>query len=398
MRGSRARRAPERRRGAWPRSPGCRHSRARAPSDDRTPIFTTRPRRWRPETSSRSCPSPRMRRRPAACGGPRRARRPRRRLRDPRADRAGRPPCHPVRAGREGRRPRRLLRHLRAPGRRSTLPPPPPTGRSAHGSPTSPWRPGRSTPGRPDGSRPHFPPARVARGVPHGIVPRHDHYPVLGPPHRSVSRVGNVPMPEDTRVGVRGGEPTQAGTFEGTWIYANRDAHYAMWIRTKDGKPQVRLQYQSLANPESFETDWDGPRELLHGGEAGVVLAPARRGRCPGARRPLGLGALRRRAPRAARRRASRCSARGYGRTLSMNFKDYQRIITAGPNGNVLRAPMTWTWVKVSKRELLWDETALVGLKALAGIVLPRARPPGPRPSRSPYAWSSSAASRPTPP
>jgi hypothetical protein len=46
----------------------------------------------------------------------------------------------------------------------------------------------------------------------------------------------------------------------------------------------------------------------------------------------------------------------GYGRTLQMDFKDYQRTISSGPKGNLLKAPMTWTWIKVSKRELLWDE------------------------------------------
>jgi hypothetical protein len=53
-------------------------------------------------------------------------------------------------------------------------------------------------------------------------------------------------------------DPTNAGTFDGTWIYVNRDSRFAMWIRTKQGKRQLRLQYQSLASPEAFETDWDG--------------------------------------------------------------------------------------------------------------------------------------------
>src|SRR5262249_42392592 len=53
-------------------------------------------------------------------------------------------------------------------------------------------------------------------------------------------------------------DPTTSGSFDGTWMYVNRDSRYAMWIRTRNGKPQVKLQYQSLANPEAFETDWDG--------------------------------------------------------------------------------------------------------------------------------------------
>jgi hypothetical protein len=164
-----------------------------------------------------------------------------------------------------------------------------------------------------------------------------------------------VPEPPGQRVGVRGGEPTKAGTFDGTWMYTNRDAHYALWIRTKDGKPQVRLQYQSLANPEAFETDWAGRASYYMAGKPAsfsLLLDSADTDALSGRWEwELSTGS-------SARHESAgvRIQRTGYGRTLAMDFKDYQRTITSGPRGNVLKGPMTWTWVKVSKRELLWDE------------------------------------------
>jgi hypothetical protein len=170
-----------------------------------------------------------------------------------------------------------------------------------------------------------------------------------------VALASAIPEPQGQRTGVRAGEATQAGTFEGTWIYANRDAHYALWIRTKDGKPQVRLQYQSLAGPEAFETDWAGKASYYMAGKPasfslalGSADADVIAGKWDW---ELATGS-------SARHETADVTIQrtGYGRTLAMDFKGYERTFTSGPHGNVLKGPMTWTWVKVSKRELLWDE------------------------------------------
>lgn len=161
--------------------------------------------------------------------------------------------------------------------------------------------------------------------------------------------------PVEPNVGVRGGLPTKSGEFTGTWIYVNRDAHYALWIRTKDGKPQVKLQYQSLASPESFETDWAGRASYYMAGSPAtfsLTLDDA------GADAITGRWAWELSSEQTTRiENASVTLERtGYGRTLAMNFKDYRRTTTSGSQGRVLKAPVTWTWIKVSKRELLWDE------------------------------------------
>ncbi len=53
------------------------------------------------------------------------------------------------------------------------------------------------------------------------------------------------------------------GSWDGTWWYVNRDGKIALWIRTADGKPQVKLRYMSLNGPEGFETDWVGASDYI---------------------------------------------------------------------------------------------------------------------------------------
>src|SRR4029077_7136408 len=68
------------------------------------------------------------------------------------------------------------------------------------------------------------------------------------------------------KIVVQVADPTSAGTFDGTWMYVNRDVQFGMWIRTKNGVPQIKIQHQSLAGPEAFETDWEGKASYYLGG------------------------------------------------------------------------------------------------------------------------------------
>ena len=54
-----------------------------------------------------------------------------------------------------------------------------------------------------------------------------------------------------------------AGSWDGTWWYVSRDGKIALWIRTADGKPQIKLRYLSLNAPEGFETDWVGASDYI---------------------------------------------------------------------------------------------------------------------------------------
>jgi hypothetical protein len=150
-------------------------------------------------------------------------------------------------------------------------------------------------------------------------------------------------------------DETNAGSFEGTWMYINRDVHFAMWMRTKDGTPQVKIQYQSLANPEAFATDWEGKTLYYMAGSPvtfELKLASSTTDRIAGKWLwDLNIGASSR------RESADVVIYRtGYGRTLMMDFQNYEKTITSGGKNKVMRAPVVWNWTKISNRELLWEE------------------------------------------
>ena len=148
---------------------------------------------------------------------------------------------------------------------------------------------------------------------------------------------------------------TTAGTFEGTWMYVNRDARFVLWSRMKDGVPQVKLQYQSLANPEAFETDWDA-KALYYLGDKPVTFSLAldlrTKDRLEGKWSWVldgGLGQRKETADIVIFRT-------GYGRTLQMDFQNFERLVIGGGKNRIMRMPVMWTWTKIGKRELLWDE------------------------------------------
>lgn len=148
---------------------------------------------------------------------------------------------------------------------------------------------------------------------------------------------------------------TTAGSFDGTWMYVNRDTHFALWARTRDGVPQVKLQYQSLANPEAFESDWDG--KALYYMAGSPVTFELKLGEST-VDRIVGTWSWDVTIRAATRRETADIVAyrTGYGRTLQMDFQNYEKTITNGGRNRILKSPMVWTWIKISNRELLWDE------------------------------------------
>ena len=150
-------------------------------------------------------------------------------------------------------------------------------------------------------------------------------------------------------------EPTSAGSFDGTWMYVNRDAHFALWARTKNGVPQVKLQYQSLANPEAFETDWDGKAVYYLAGSP--VTFELKLGES-NADRIVGTWSWVLKIGESGRRETADIVIHRtwYGRTLLMDFKNYEKTITRDGQDKTIKLPVAWSFVKISKRELLWDE------------------------------------------
>ena len=150
-------------------------------------------------------------------------------------------------------------------------------------------------------------------------------------------------------------DPTSAGSFDGTWLYVNRDSRFALWVRTKNGVPQVKLQFQSLASPEAFESDWDGKAIYYMAGNPvtfELKLGESNVDRIVGKWSwVLTVGnSLRRETADIVIYRTV------YGRTLLMDFENYEKTITSGGKNKIMKAPVIWNWVKISNRDILWDE------------------------------------------
>ncbi|MCP3982271.1 MAG: hypothetical protein GY716_23455 [bacterium] len=52
-------------------------------------------------------------------------------------------------------------------------------------------------------------------------------------------------------------ERDDSGTWNGTWVYVNRDGRWVFWIREKGKRPEIKLRYLGRSNLEGFETDWN---------------------------------------------------------------------------------------------------------------------------------------------
>lgn len=165
----------------------------------------------------------------------------------------------------------------------------------------------------------------------------------------------NLPGVGPERQAVQMDDPTSAGSFDGTWMYVNRDVHFVLWIRTKNGVPQVKVQFQSLASPEAFESDWDGKAAYYMAGNPvtfELKLGESTVDRIVGKWLwVLTVGdSMRRESAEIVMYRTV------YGRTLLMDFVNYEKTITSNGKNKIMQAPVVWNWTKVSNRELLWDE------------------------------------------
>ena len=149
---------------------------------------------------------------------------------------------------------------------------------------------------------------------------------------------------------------TDQGSWDGTWVYANRDAKYALWLRTGPyGRPEARLKYQSISSPETFETGWDGKADyalsgkpvtfalLFQSADANVLAGTWNWDAEFGSAARLETGTF----------EAFRA---GDGRALILRFKSYERAVRKRDTVRKNEALPIWTFRKVSKRLALWDE------------------------------------------
>jgi hypothetical protein len=150
-------------------------------------------------------------------------------------------------------------------------------------------------------------------------------------------------------------ERTDAGVWDGTWSFVSRDNRMVLWLRTQNGKPELKLQYQSLANAEAFETDWTGRSSYYLAGEPATfecVLTQRDANTLQGnwnwklefedsGRVEVGTFTIYR---------------AGDGRQLVMRFDKLERQLRRRDEVKRYQMNTSWTFTKASKRILLWDE------------------------------------------
>ncbi len=157
------------------------------------------------------------------------------------------------------------------------------------------------------------------------------------------------------RVEVDRSTPTPNGTWDGTWYLVNRDDRYALFIRTVDGKPQVKLQYQSISHPEAFETDWSGKSTYyLAGHPATFEIKLTRRT----ADEMQGTWNWQVDFSDSGRGEVGKFTMYriGSGRNLMMRFSEFERQIRRNQALKRFPATPSYTFMKASKRVVLWDE------------------------------------------
>lgn len=150
--------------------------------------------------------------------------------------------------------------------------------------------------------------------------------------------------------------PTERGDWYGTWLYVNRDIHFALWIDEKEGQPIFKLRYLgAYLTPETFETDWTGTttykvqnnvaefKFLITDFDDDQISAD-----WSWSIDLKGSG----------RDETSKISIyrAGDGRRLVMHFTEFNRRIQRAGQTVIHDHDQAWTFVKVSKRLARWEE------------------------------------------
>ncbi len=166
---------------------------------------------------------------------------------------------------------------------------------------------------------------------------------------------GTVP---DVPPSVRVPDETGAGIWDGTWVFSCRDFRIGLWIRTKDGIPEMKMRYQSNQTPETFETDWNGKASyFLSGQPATFEITYKNRdakhieGSWHWAVESVSRGRI--------EDAVFTVFRSGYGRSMVFKFDKLEQQVRADKTVRRFPAvpPPTWTFAKVSKRvDVLWEE------------------------------------------
>lgn len=164
------------------------------------------------------------------------------------------------------------------------------------------------------------------------------------------------PMTSWGRMGKFMGEPSGAGNWMGTWYYQNRDLRFALWMRPgKDGRPEAKLHFQSLASPETFETDWSGKASYFLEGQPVEFEMRIESGDAVEAR---GSWHWTVEFPDSGRTETGRFHLYRIlnGRQAVLDFDEYEKTVRRQTRAQKSALAPGYAFTKVSKRHVLWDE------------------------------------------
>lgn len=150
-------------------------------------------------------------------------------------------------------------------------------------------------------------------------------------------------------------EPSHEGIWDGTWMYVNRNARMVMWIKTEDGLPQVKFQYLSTSSSEGFVTDWTTRAEYEMPRANGKFSMNVKK---RDAKVIEGRWEWRLDSENSSRTEEGdyRIYRTGDGRFFVIDFVEYRKTLVGKRGERVFTTHPAWTFQKVSKRLVLWDE------------------------------------------
>lgn len=145
------------------------------------------------------------------------------------------------------------------------------------------------------------------------------------------------------------------GIWDGTWVYLNRDVNVALWIRTENGLPQVKLRSLNRLTGEGFETDWEGQSSYIHDGWPGIFSLTLDE-RDANTMNGTWLWEI----TMGNSSRIETANVSFYraldGRHLVLTFDDFKRTRRIDDKVMVIPVNHFWSFRKVSARLAVWDE------------------------------------------
>jgi hypothetical protein len=157
------------------------------------------------------------------------------------------------------------------------------------------------------------------------------------------------------RTGVGVPEPSDAGSWYGTWWYESRDYRMALWFREAGERPELSLQFFRFGLGEGFRTDWNGEVEYLVKANPGTFHLDITEGDEIYLR---GTWNWLVEFPASGRSETGEVTIYriGDGRRLAVVFDNLVRVMWRGTERTEFPLNQVWTFRKASRRLVRWEE------------------------------------------